>query len=320
MSFGRVLACGLLVCALLGPGRVHAEDSAPVDVGALVQTWLEASGSARGPLTSRLRALGAKAAPAVRAAEKGATAAQRKRLGRLLARLREDHQRAATPAGMIYIPAGLLEVPRGAAPWGPSGTRRHVDAFYLARTEVTVGQWRAWLAALERAQPGSPKRLGLYRPREDLDATLPATRVRHPDAERYARNAGARLPTADEFERALRGSGVATWPWGDRMRKGRANLLDQGPGGLTPVGSYPAGASAFGVLDLVGNAAEWSATFVAQGQRGRYALVLGGSYIDAPNAALTWRGLARNRARVGTRERQGWIGFRLARDAPALPD
>ena len=311
---------GLLVVLLLLPwGVARAEDDAAPDAPALVRAWLAAEGAARDPLAARVRKLGAEAAPALRAAAEGAAPALRRRIERLLARIRDDHHRAHTPAGMVYVPAGSLEVPRAQAPWGPSGERRRVEAFYIGRTEVTVGAWRRWLDALEAAEEGQVKRLGLARPQAHVADELPATRIRHPDAERYARAHDARLPSADEFERALRGSGLATWPWGTRGAKGRANLLDLGPGRPQPVGSYPSGASAFGALDLVGNVAEWSATFVAQGRRGRYPLLLGGSYIDPADEALTWRGLVRGRARTDSRERQPWIGFRLARTPPALP-
>lgn len=313
----------LLLLVLLPwlPRTVAADETAAERESALVAAWLTAEGKERSVLGARVRACGPKAARALRAAAAEATpeTTRHRRIERLLGRIREDHHRAHTPAGMIYIPAGLLEVPREGRPWGPSGERRKVPAFYIDRTEVTIEAWRTWLAKLDAVEEGRVKKLGLTRPRAELDGKLPVSRVRHPDAKRYAEAHGGRLPTADEFERALRGSGLATWPWGDRMRKGRANLLDHGPGEVTPVGRYPSGASAFGVLDLVGNVAEWSSTEVAQGRQGRYPLLLGGSYVDPPDAALTWRGLRRGRARAGSHERQGWIGFRLARTPPPLP-
>lgn len=312
----------LLACILLGPAATadDAPKAKPPEPAKLVAAWLGAAPAARPALAAKLRAMGAKAVPALKAARAAADEACGGRIDRLLARIRVDHHRAHVPAGMVYVPAGPLEVPRDEAPWGPSGARREVGAFYLGRTEVTIAAWRTWLATLTKDEPEAAKRLGLVVPDRDADGTLPVTGVRHPDAERYARDHAARLPTADEFERAVRGSGVATWPWGDRMRRERANLAGHGPGDLLPVGRHPSGASAFGALDLVGNAAEWSATHVAQGRSGRYPLLLGGSYRDPADPALTWRGLVRGRARTSGRERHPWIGFRLARDVPALPD
>jgi len=318
------LAAGLLLVVVAGHAvadhlsRVAAEDTTPATAAALVKAWLAAGAAERPACTRRLRAAGAPAAPALRAARKDANAATQKRIDVLLLRMRVDFERASTPSGMIYIPAGDLEVPRAKRPWGPSGARRAVPAFYIDRTEVTVARWRAWLAKLEAQEEGQPLRLGLRRPSPGKDGRLPVTRVRHGGALKFARAAGGRLPSADEFERALRGSGLSTYPWGETMRTGYANLRDHGPARVMPVGSYPLGVSPFGVLDLVGNVAEWSGTEVSQGTRGRYALLLGGSYTARPDPALTWRGQSRTRARIGPRERQPWIGFRLARTPPAF--
>ncbi|MDA1196280.1 MAG: SUMF1/EgtB/PvdO family nonheme iron enzyme [Planctomycetota bacterium] len=317
MTPGRAL---VLLAALVVAPIARAEDPIPADVRALVRTWLEAAPDARAPLAERIRAAGVPAARALQAECAQGPEAERRRVEALLERVREDFHRREMPAGMVYIPAGSLEVPRTAVPWGASGERTAVDAFYLDRTEVTVGAWRTWIARVAAEEGDVVAALGLPEPAADVDARLPMTGVRHAEAERFARAHGGRLPTAEEFERAVRGSGLATWPWGERMRAERCNLQEDGAGAVVPVGTYPLGASPFGALDLVGNVAEWSATTVAQGTRGRYPLLLGGSYIDAADEALTWRGSDRMRARTSPRERQPWIGFRVARDAPALPD
>jgi len=92
--------------------------------------------------------------------------------------------------------------------------------------------------------------------------------VSHAEASAYARWQGQALPTEAQFHRAAYGSpngqaGEREYPWGDQLpSESRGNFDFQG-WDPAPAGSYPAGRSAFGVEDLVGNGWEWTATVFA---------------------------------------------------------
>jgi ergothioneine biosynthesis protein EgtB len=95
-----------------------------------------------------------------------------------------------------------------------------------------------------------------------LPAAWPAY-VSQAEASAYARWKGRRLPTEPEYHRAAFGTPAGderAFPWGAEPPDNTRGNFDFASWEPVPAGSRPAGASAWGVHDLVGNGWEWTAT------------------------------------------------------------
>jgi tRNA A-37 threonylcarbamoyl transferase component Bud32 len=108
-------------------------------------------------------------------------------------------------------------------------------------------------------------------------ADSPVVNVDWSGAGEYCAWAAARLPTVDEWRRAAAGEEGLDYPWGRNWVRARANTADpDGHEFAAPVREFAEGASPFGLLNMVGNVAEWASDSPANGQ----AVVCGGSFLD----------------------------------------
>jgi len=84
------------------------------------------------------------------------------------------------------------------------------------------------------------------------------------------------LPTEKQWEKAARGTKGLIFPWGNTFDKTKLNSNDNGPFDTQNVGTYPKGASPYGMLDAAGQVFEWTATATTPQRH----LVKGGSWDD----------------------------------------
>jgi formylglycine-generating enzyme required for sulfatase activity/mono/diheme cytochrome c family protein len=174
----------------------------------------------------------------------------------LLASVIKTRKNAKDGADMVYIPAG--EFTMGSHDGEANEKPVHkvmLDGYYIYQTPVTVAQYMTFCAQTGHPRPHSPA----FNPNW-IHFNHPIVNVTYDDARAYCKWAGAQLPTEAQWEKAARGTDERRFPWGNdfdnsKLWCSKNHYADAG--GTKPVGSFPSGASPFGVLDMAGNVWQW---------------------------------------------------------------
>ncbi|MBM3475703.1 MAG: formylglycine-generating enzyme family protein [Armatimonadetes bacterium] len=156
-----------------------------------------------------------------------------------------------------------------------------LDGFWIARTEVTIGQWRKVMGSVPRQEYVSK-------------AEHPVTSITYRDCEAFCEKLGFALPTEAQWEYAARGAEGLQYPWGNDWDAGKCQCY---VGGHEYEYSAPAGhmkddVSWCGALDMAGNVSEWCRDWFGNDTTlGEGRVVRGGSW---ESEALDCRGASRH--------------------------
>jgi formylglycine-generating enzyme required for sulfatase activity len=198
----------------------------------------------------------------------------------------------------------------------------YLDAFWIDQTDVTNAQFALCVEAGACTYHVSFETNPRFT--DPVYANHPVVYVGWQDAVDYCTWQGGRLPTEAEWEAAARGPYGRTHPWGEEDPSAILANVDGYVNDTTPVGSHPAGASYYGVLDMGGNVREWVSDWYdpnyywdspprnPQGPKTGEKRVLRGSCFSDPG----WRSLASTRYAHVPDSAGATRGFRCAASIP----
>jgi formylglycine-generating enzyme required for sulfatase activity len=217
-----------------------------------------------------------------------------------------------------------------AYPWEETPRRFHrqtmtVDRFYIDQYPVSNAQFKSFLDTAH------------YRPKDEQRflqdwsggtypqgwANKPVTWVSLEDARAYAAWAGKRLPHEWEWQYAAKGTDGRLYPWGNDWKADAVPLPEMGRAlrGPDESNAHPAGASPFGVMDMVGNVWQWTEEFADE--HTRTAILRGGSYYQPQRSRWYFPQAYRNDQHgklllmAPSTDRAATVGFRCVVDAKA---
>ncbi len=187
-----------------------------------------------------------------------------------------------------------------------------LKAFYIDKHEVTNKEYAEFVTATGHQEPVGWSKEQFPAGKRDF----PVLYVSKKDAEDFAAWKGKRLPTAEEWEKAARGTDGRIFPWGNAFDPEKAATADSAD--LTPHSPYaankvetaPGDISPYGVRDMAGNVREWTSTLSREDKN--MAAIKGGSWVD-----LYINARAAHVEYIPVRSLSHILGFRCAKDAAA---
>lgn len=273
-----------------------------------------------------------------------------------LVEIEKTEKKKEAPAGMVKVPANpafhleahtlLVEQYEGAGvmfPWEKEPSVEHeremeIPAFFIDKHLVTNGDYAKFLDS-SGYRPEGHAAANFLRHWKGARAA-PAGMEKKPvawigieDARAYCQWAGKRLPNDWEWQYAAQGSDERPFPWGNEWNPKLAPKQDtrRDPRALEDVGSFPKGASPFGMQEVTGHLWQWTNEFQDRGNR--RALLRGGTYYCPQGSKWYFpqtrepsgnaRGCEPNRVNehgvyllmAPSLDRSAGIGFRCAADA-----
>jgi formylglycine-generating enzyme required for sulfatase activity len=261
---------------------------------------------------------------------------------------------------LVFVPAGDFVMGSDGADAPPDEAPKHAhpmpNGYWIGRTDVTWAQYLAFVKATGGKEPARPDFWDKVGGAKD---DHPVVMVSWDEARAYASWAGLALPSEAEWEKAARGTDGRRYPWGNAWEPGsRCNFVDadcpldtldfgkkkatqvfeeqhlewdrdhhDGFAFTSPVGSYPAGASPVGALDMAGNVWQWCEDWYDEKAYGRYALgdtSPPADGVDRVRRGGSWRLPAHScrttdRAGNAPSVRRNDFGFRVVLRAPPSP-